>query len=88
MQDMKGLAPEPLDPLRYHVNPQSDLNELEKGMPWRTVQDELGKFKWFNHEGRIYEPDASARMVFIPSMMHARTQKPVLSEKCKQHGGP
>ena len=65
-----GLAPKSLDPLRYHVNPRSDLNELEKGVPSRTVQDELGKFKWLDHEGRIYqgtpyavEPDASARMV-------------------------
>ena len=45
MQDgivVKGLAPKPLDPLMYHVNPRSDLSELEKGMPWRAVQDEIG----------------------------------------------
>ena len=44
MQDgivVKGLAPKPLDPLRYHVNPRCDLHELEKGMPWRAVQDEF-----------------------------------------------
>ena len=61
---VKGLAPKPLDPLR------SDLNELEKSMPWRTIQDEFGKHKWIDHEGRVYqgtpyavEPDARARMV-------------------------
>ena len=83
MQDgivVKGLAPEPLDPLRYHVNPQCDLNELEKGMPWRAVQDEFSKFCWIDHEGRVYQ-GANARMVFIASMMHAHMQKPILSEK-------
>ena len=91
MQDgivVKGLAPKTLDPLRYHVNPRCDLNDLEKGMPWRTVQDEFGKFSWIDHEGRMYqgtpyaiEPDASARTVFIASMMHAYMQKPTLSKK-------
>ena len=36
MQDgvvIKGLAPRRLDPCRYHLNPGTDLNELEKGMP-------------------------------------------------------
>ena len=45
MQDgvvIKGLAPRRLDPARYHLNPSTDLNELEKGMPWRTIQDEFG----------------------------------------------
>ena len=57
-------------------------------MPWRTVQDEFGKIRWIDHEGRMYqgtpyavEPDANARMVFIASMMHAHMQKPTLSEK-------
>ena len=42
---VKGLSPKPLDPLRYHVNPRSELTDLEKGMPWRTVQDEFGKYR-------------------------------------------
>ena len=36
MQDgivVKGLAPKPLDPLRYHINPRTDLSKLEEGMP-------------------------------------------------------
>ena len=52
-------------------------------MPWRAFQDEFGKFCWIDHEGRIYqgtpyavEPGASARMVFLASMMHAQMQKP------------
>ena len=51
-------------------------------MPWRTIQDEFGKFKWIDHEGRVYqgtpfavEPDATAKTVFIASMMHAQ-EKP------------
>ena len=28
-------------------------DELEKGMPWRTIQDEFGKFKWVDHAGHI-----------------------------------
>ena len=43
---------------------------------------------WIDHEGRVYqgipyavEPDATASTVFIASMMHARVQHPVLSEK-------
>ena len=30
---VKGLAPKLLGPSRYHLNPRTDLNELEKGMP-------------------------------------------------------
>ena len=48
MQDgivVKGLAPKLLDPSRYHLNPRTDLNELGKGMPWRTIKDEFGKFQ-------------------------------------------
>ena len=35
------------------------------------------------YQGTPYsiEPDASVRMVFIASMMHAHMQKPILSEK-------
>ena len=65
---IKGLAPRRLDPARYHLNPNADLNELEKGMPWRTIQDEFGKFKWVDHAGRIYhgtpfsvEPDVTSK---------------------------
>ena len=50
---VKGLSPRPLDPLRYHVNP--DLTNLEKGIPWRTVQDEFGKYRCIDHEGRTYQ---------------------------------
>ena len=56
MQDgvvIKRLAPRRLDPCRYHLNPGTDLSELEKGMPWRSIQDEFGKFKWIDHAGRI-----------------------------------
>ena len=35
-----------------HLNPRTDLNELEKSMPWHTIKDEFGKFKWIDHEGR------------------------------------
>ena len=52
MQDgivVKGLAPKRLHPARYHLNPSTDLDELEKGMPWRTNQDEFGTFKWVDH---------------------------------------
>ena len=91
MQDgivVKGLAPKPLDPARVRVNPRSGLNDLEKGMPWRILQDEFGKFRWNDHEGRMYqgtpysvEPDATAKMLFVASMMHAHLQKPTLDEK-------
>ena len=56
MQDgvvVKGLAPRRLDPARYRLNPTTDLSELEKGMPWRSIQDEFGKFKWIDHSGRF-----------------------------------
>ena len=65
------VAPKLLDPSRYHLNPRTDLHELEKGMPWRTIKDELGKFKWIDHEGRAYpgtcysvEPDVTAKTNF------------------------
>ena len=69
---VKGLSPKPLNPLRYRVNPKSDLTDLEKGMPWRTAQDEFGKYRWIDHQGRVsqstahaVEPDPTARPVFI-----------------------
>ena len=91
MQDgvvIKGLAPKRLDPARYHLNPSTDLNELEKGMPWRTIQDEFGKFKWVDHAGRIYqgtpfsvEPDVTSKHIFVASMMHTSMRSPVLRDK-------
>ena len=45
---VKGLSPKPLDALRYHVSPRSDLTDLEKGMPWRSIQDEFGKHRWID----------------------------------------
>ena len=70
------------------MNPHSDLSDLEKGMPWRTIQDEFGKYRWIDREGGVYngtpyfiEPDISARMVFIASMMHAQLHKQILDEK-------
>ena len=90
MQDgivVKGLAPKRLDPARYHLNPSTDLNELEKGMPWRTIQDEFGKFKWVDHAGRIYqgtpfsiEPDATSKHIFVASMMHTSMRSPLLRD--------
>ena len=91
MQDgvvIKGLAPRRLDPVRYHLNPSTDLNELEKGMPWRTIQDEFGKFKWVDHAGRIYqgtpfsvEPDVTSKHIFVASVMHTSMRSPVLRDK-------
>ena len=90
MQDgivVKGLAPKLLDPSRYHLNPRTDLNELEKGMPWRNIKDEFGKFKWIDHEGRAYpgtpysvEPDATAKQIFVASMMHTSMKSPALKD--------
>ena len=57
-------------------------------MPWRTIKDKFGKFKWTDHEGRVYqgtpfafEPDATVKTVFIAIVMHAQMQHQVLSEK-------
>ena len=90
MQDgvvIKGLAPRRLDPCRYHLIPGTDLKELEKGMPWRSIQDEFGKFKWIDHAGRIYqgtpfsvEPDITSKHVFVASMMHTSSRPPVLCD--------
>ena len=56
-------------------------------MPWRSIQDEFGKFKWIDHAGRIYqgtpfsvEPDITSKHVFIASMMHTSSRHPVLSD--------
>ena len=66
MQDgvvVKGLAPRRLDPARYHLNSTTDLNELEKGMPWRSIQDEFGKFKWTdNTPESIMEPPSQSNL--------------------------
>ena len=99
MQDgvvIKGLAPRRLDPARYHLNPSTDLNELEKGMPWRTIQDEFGTFKWVDQAGRTYqgtpfsvEPDVTSKHIFVASMMHTSMRSPVLRDKpdvtCPSH---
>ena len=91
MQDgvvVKGLAPRRLDPERYYINPTTDLNELEKEMPWRSIQDEFEKFKWLDHSGRIYhgtpfsvEPDITSKHVCIASMMQTSMRSPVLQDK-------
>ena len=91
MQDgvvVKGLAPKRLDPARCHINPSTDLNELEKGMPWRSIQDEFGKFKWIDPSGRIYqgtpfsvEPDITANHVFIASTMHTSMRSQMLRDQ-------
>ena len=90
MQDgfvVKGPAPKLLDPSRYHLNPRTDLNELEKGMLWRTIKDEFGKFKWIDHEVRTYqgkpysvEPDATAKQTFVASLMHTSMKSLTLSD--------
>ena len=91
MQDgvfVKVVAPKRLDPARYHINPSTDLNELEKGTPWRSIQDEFGKFKWIDPSGRIYqgtpfsvELDIAAKHVFIASVMHTSMRSPVLRDQ-------
>ena len=57
-------------------------------MPWRTFQDDFGKFKWVDHAGRIYhgtpfsvEPDVTSKHILIASMMHASLCPPVLKDK-------
>ena len=90
MQDgivVKGLAPKRLDPARYHLHPNTDLNDLEKGMPWRTIQDEFGKFKWVDHAGRVYqgtpfsiEPDSTSKRIFVASMRRSSMRFPVLRD--------
>ena len=90
MQDgvvIKGLAPKRLDPGRYQLTAGPALDELEKNMPWRTIQDEFGKFKWLDHQGKIYqgtpfsvEPDITSKQMFVASMMHSSSHSPTLSD--------
>ena len=67
-----GLFPKPLDLVGYHVHLKNDLTDLEKGMPWQSVQDEFGKYRWINHEGRMYqrtpyaiEQDPTEKTLFV-----------------------
>ena len=90
MQDgvvIRGLAPKRLDPGRYQLTAGPALDDLEKNMPWRTIKDELGKFKWLDHTGKIYqgtpysvEPDITSKQMFVASMMHSSSQSPVLRD--------
>ena len=90
MQDgvvIKGLAPKRLDPRRYQLTAGPALDELEKNMPWRSIQDELGKFKWLDHTGKIYqgtpfsvEPDITSKQMFVASMMHSSSHSPALRD--------
>ena len=90
MQDgvvIKGLAPRRLDPWRYQLTAGPTLDDLEKNMPWRTIQDELGKFKWLDHTGKIYqgtpfsvEPDITSKQLFVASMMHSSSHPLVLKD--------
>ena len=84
---IKGLAPKRLDPGRYQLTAGPALDDLEKNMPWRSIQDELGKFKWLDHTGKIYhgtpvsiEPDITSKQLFVASMMHSSSQSPVLRD--------
>ena len=74
---IKGLAPERLDPSRYQLTASPTLEDSDANMPWRSIQDELGKFKWLDHKGKIYqgtpysvEPDVNSKQMFAASMMH------------------
>ena len=56
-------------------------------MPWRSIQDELGKFKWLDHTGKIYqgtpfsvEPDITSKQLFVASMMHTSSHPLVLND--------
>ena len=56
-------------------------------MPWRSIQDELGKFKWLGHKGKIYqgtpysvEPDVTSKQMFVASRMHTSNHSPVLRD--------
>ena len=90
MQDgvvIKGLAPRRLDPCRYQLTAGPALDDLEKNMPWRSIQDEFGKFKWLDHTGKIYqgtpfsvEPDITSKHMFIASTMHSSSHPPVLRD--------
>ena len=84
---IKGLAPKRLDPSRYQLTVSPSHEEPEANMPWRSIRDELGKFKWLDHRGKIYsgipysvEPDVNSKQMFVASMMHASSQAPVLND--------
>ena len=84
---IKGLAPRRLDPSRYQLTASPSRDTPETNMPWRSIRDELGKFKWLDHQGKIYsgipysvEPDVSSKQMFVASMMHASSQSPVLKD--------
>ena len=84
---IKGLAPRRLDPSRYQLTASPSRDAPETNMPWRSIQDELGKFKWLDHQGKIcsgipysVEPDVSSKQMFVASMMHASSQSPVLKD--------
>ena len=56
-------------------------------MPWRSIQDELGKFKWLDHTGKIYqgtpfsvEPDITSKQMFVASMTHSSSHSPALRD--------
>ena len=84
---IKGLAPRRLDPCRYQLTAGPTLDDLEKNTPWRSIQDEFGKFKWLDHTGKIYqgtpfsvEPDITSKQMFVASMMHSSSHPPVLKD--------
>ena len=84
---IKGLAPKRLDSGRYQLTAGPALDDLEKDMPWRSIKDELGKFKWLDHTGKIYqgtpysvEPDITSKQLFVASMMHSSSQSPLLRD--------
>ena len=54
----KVLAPRRLDPCRYQLTAGPTLDDLEKNMPWRSIQDEFGKFKWLDHTGKNLSGDS------------------------------
>ena len=89
---IKGLAPRRLDPGRYQLTAGPALDDLEKHMPWRSIQDELGKFKWHDHTGKIYqgtpfsvEPDITSKQLFVASMMHSSSHSPALKGYSRCH---
>ena len=73
--------------MQISTHSRATLDDLEKNMPWRSIQDEFGKLKWLDHTGQIYqgtpfsvEPDITSKHVFIASMMHSSSQPPVLRD--------
>ena len=41
---IKGLSPKRLDPSRYQLTASPPFEDSDANMPWRSIQDELGKF--------------------------------------------